>query len=251
MDIRGHKALHLFIREEEKGMTILTAHSFRNTALVFLCLSAGIVDVIGYLSLGHVFTANMTGNIVLLGIAAGSSLQLTALHSITALSGFVLGVLLAVVIGGKHEKTFWPKKAVTRIFIIELMILLLFALMTIFPYTQGAYFMLIILLSMAMGMQTAAARKLNVAGISTTVLTSTLANLFEDAAQRISYREKRKAPIQLVSLMRIGSIVFYCLGAALAAYTDRYDPFIIIWLPIFILGVIVITAGLKHFHQLK
>ncbi len=172
-------------------MTILTAHSFRNTALIFLCLSAGIVDVIGYLSLGHVFTANMTGNIVLLGIAAGSSLQLTALHSIIALSGFVLGVLLAVVVGGKHEKTFWPK-AVTRIFIIEVMILLLFALMTIFPYTQGAYFMLIILLSMAMGMQTAAARKLNVAGISTTVLTSTLANLFEDAAQRISYREKEK-----------------------------------------------------------
>ncbi|MFJ6204514.1 YoaK family protein [Bacillus pumilus] len=230
-------------------MTILTAHSFRNIALIFLCLSAGIVDVIGYLSLGHVFTANMTGNIVLLGIAAGSSLQLTALHSITALSGFVLGVLLAVVIGGKHEKTFWPK-AVTRIFIIEVMILLLFALMTIFPYTQGAYFMLIIL-SMAMGLQTAAARKLNVAGISTTVLTSTLANLFEDLAQRISHREKRKAPIQHVSFMRIGSIVFYCLGAALAAYTDAYDPFIIIWLPISILGVIVITAALKHFHQLK
>ncbi|WP_144503254.1 YoaK family protein [Bacillus pumilus] len=231
-------------------MTILTAHSFRNIALIFLCLSAGIVDVIGYLSLGHVFTANMTGNIVLLGIAAGSSLQLTALHSITALSGFVLGVLLAVVIGGKHEKTFWPK-AVTRIFIIEVIILLLFALMTIFPYTQGAYFMLIILLSMAMGLQTAAARKLNVAGISTTVLTSTLANLFEDLAQRISHREKRKAPIEHVSFMRIGSIVFYCLGAALAAYTDAFDPFIIIWLPISILGVIVITAAIKHFHQLK
>lgn len=179
-------------------MTILTAHSFRNIALIFLCLSAGIVDVIGYLSLGHVFTANMTGNIVLLGIAAGSSLQLTALHSITALSGFVLGVLLAVVIGGKHEKTFWPK-AVTRIFVIEVLILLLFALMTIFPYTQGAYFMLIILLSMAMGLQTAA-RKLNVAGISTTVLTSTLANLFEDLAQRISHREKEQLPFsRLVS----------------------------------------------------
>lgn len=43
-----------------------------------------------------------------------------------------------------------------------------------------------------MGMQTAAARKLNVAGISTTVLTSTLANLFEDAAQRISHPEKER-----------------------------------------------------------
>ncbi|MFB8734687.1 DUF1275 family protein [Bacillus sp. SL00103] len=64
---------------------------------------------------------------------------------------------------------------------------------------------------MAMGLQTTAARKLNVAGISTTVLTSTLANLF-DLAQRISHREKRKAPIEHVSFMRIGSIVFYCLG---------------------------------------
>lgn len=231
-------------------MTILTAHSFRNMALIFLCLSAGIVDVIGYLSLGHVFTANMTGNIVLLGIAAGSSLQLTAFHSIIALSGFVLGVLLAVVIGGKHEKMFWPK-AVTRIFILEVIILLLFALMTNFPYIQGAYFMLIILLSMAMGIQTTAARKLDVAGISTTVLTNTLANLFEDLVQRLSNREKRKAPIERVSLMRIGSIVFYCLGAAIAAYTDAYDPFIIIWLPICILGVMIITATFKHLSQLK
>lgn len=43
-----------------------------------------------------------------------------------------------------------------------------------------------------MGLQTAVTRKLNVAGISTTVLTSTLANLFEDLAQRISHREKEK-----------------------------------------------------------
>ncbi|MFJ5963264.1 YoaK family protein [Bacillus sp. NPDC093026] len=231
-------------------MTILTAHSFRNIALILLCLSSGIVDVIGYLSLGHVFTANMTGNIVLLGIAAGSSLQLTALHSITALSGFVLGVVLSVFIGGKYKKVFWPQ-AVTRILIIEVLILFLFAFMTMFPYIQGAYFMLIILLSMAMGMQTTAARKLNVAGISTTVLTSTLANLFENLAQRLSDREKRRALGEHVSLMQIGSIVFYCLGAAFAAFTDTYDPFEIIWLPIGILSVIVITATLKRFSQLK
>ncbi|OLP66309.1 hypothetical protein BACPU_06110 [Bacillus pumilus] len=228
----------------------MTAHSFRHIALLFLCLSTGIVDVIGYLSLGHVFTANMTGNIVLLGVAAGSSLQLTAIHSITALSGFVLGVLLAIVIGKKHKKTFWPQ-AVTRIFVMEVIILLLFALMTIIPYTQGAYFMLIILLSMAMGMQTTAARKLNVAGISTTVLTSTLAHLFEEFAQRLSNREQRKAPIEQVNWMRIGSIVLYCLGAALAAFTDAYDPFIIIWIPICLLVVIILVATLKQLNQLK
>ena len=50
----------------------------RNIMLLLLCLTAGIVDVIGYLSIGHVFTANMTGNIVLLGLSIGNSLHATA-----------------------------------------------------------------------------------------------------------------------------------------------------------------------------
>ncbi|MGE6632179.1 YoaK family protein [Bacillus sp. NPDC077027] len=231
-------------------MTFLTAHFYRHIALLLLCLSAGIVDVIGYLSLGHVFTANMTGNIVLLGIAAGGSLKLTALHSVTALGGFVLGVLIASVIGGKHEGSFWPV-AVTRIFIIEGFILLLFALMTLFPFTQGAIFMLIILLSMAMGMQTTAARKLNVDGISTTVLTNTLANLFEELAACIYDRKKRKTSFRTVNVLRISSIVFYCIGAALTTFIDAYDPYIIIWVPICILCTIIVFSKINSFSQLK
>ncbi|MFS0654855.1 YoaK family protein [Bacillus sp. 179-C3.3 HS] len=229
-------------------MTILTAHSFRNIALLFLCLSAGIVDVIGYLSLGHVFTANMTGNIVLLGMAAGSSLQLTAFHSFTALSGFVFGVILATIIGGKHKKAFWPK-AVTRIFIMEVLVLLVFALMTLLINIKGSYLMYIILLSMAMGMQTTAARKLDVAGISTTVLTNTLAHLFEDLAQRLSNREHRRAPVEKVNWLRLGSILFYCLGAAVTAFIDEVDPFLIIWLPICALVIMIITATFKYASQ--
>jgi len=43
-------------------------------ALLVLTFTTGVIDAASYLGLGHVFTANMTGNIVLLGfgIAGGS-----------------------------------------------------------------------------------------------------------------------------------------------------------------------------------
>lgn len=59
----------LQLEPHERIDTPLTAAAYRNTLLSLLCLTAGIVDVIGYLSLGHVFTANMTGNIVFIGIS--------------------------------------------------------------------------------------------------------------------------------------------------------------------------------------
>ena len=72
----------------------------RNIMLLLLCLTAGIVDVIGYLSIGHVFTANMTGNIVLLGLSIGNSLHATAVYSLIALFGFIIGVIISAAIVG-------------------------------------------------------------------------------------------------------------------------------------------------------
>ncbi|MCY8775881.1 DUF1275 family protein [Bacillus spizizenii] len=91
----------------------MTAAAYRNTLLSLLCLTAGIVDVIGYLSLGHVFTANMTGNIVLFGLAIGKSLQVTVFNSLTALIGFICGVIISTLMVGKAENTLWPS-AVTK-----------------------------------------------------------------------------------------------------------------------------------------
>ena len=42
-----------------------------NLLLALLACAAGAVDALSFLRLGDVFTANMTGNTVLLGIAVG------------------------------------------------------------------------------------------------------------------------------------------------------------------------------------
>ena len=55
--------------ESEGGPAGLSAAARRDLLLLGLTWAAGFVDAVSYLGLGNVFTANMTGNTMLLGIA--------------------------------------------------------------------------------------------------------------------------------------------------------------------------------------
>ncbi len=61
--------------------------------LVGLTVVTGLVDAVSYLALGHVFVANMTGNVVFLGFALASAPGLSAPASLAALGAFGLGAL--------------------------------------------------------------------------------------------------------------------------------------------------------------
>jgi uncharacterized membrane protein YoaK (UPF0700 family) len=67
--------------------------------LLYLFTSVtGLVDAVSYIALGHVFTANMTGNIVLLGFALAGVPGLSALRSLAALAAFLVGALIGGVL---------------------------------------------------------------------------------------------------------------------------------------------------------
>jgi uncharacterized membrane protein YoaK (UPF0700 family) len=66
----------------------------RDGLLLALMFAAGAVDAFSYLGLGRVFTANLTGNIVLMGIAVGQGNALSTIRSGLALVGFTVGVVL-------------------------------------------------------------------------------------------------------------------------------------------------------------
>src|SRR5690242_487132 len=58
--------------------------------LLTLTVVTGLVDATSYLKLGHVFVANMTGNVVFLGFGiAGAGISVWA--SLTALGSFLIG----------------------------------------------------------------------------------------------------------------------------------------------------------------
>ena len=59
--------------------------------LVTLTVVTGLVDAVSYLVLGHVFVANMTGNVVFLGFALAGAPGLSAPAALAALAAFLVG----------------------------------------------------------------------------------------------------------------------------------------------------------------
>ena len=62
-------------------------------SLTVLTVVSGLVDAVSYLGLGHVFTANMTGNVVLLGFAAAGAPGFSVVASLTSIGSFMVGAV--------------------------------------------------------------------------------------------------------------------------------------------------------------
>jgi uncharacterized membrane protein YoaK (UPF0700 family) len=150
-----------------------------------LCLTftTGLVDSFSYLVLGHVFVGNQTGNFILLGLALAGARGFSAPSQTTALISFGIGAA----IGGRlrtgrlpHRSRFLTAAAVAETVLLVLGVVLS-ALMTNPPHDGYAYG-LIFLLAVAMGIQTAAARKLAVPDLTTTTFTQLITATMIDSA---------------------------------------------------------------------
>ena len=60
-------------------------------ALLVLTITTGVIDAASYLGLGHVFTANMTGNIVFLGFGIAGGSGLPVISPLVSLAAFLIG----------------------------------------------------------------------------------------------------------------------------------------------------------------
>lgn len=209
---------------------------------MLLCMSAGIVDVIGYIHLGRVFTANMTGNIVILGMSFAHVAELSFLRAALACIGFIAGnAAAAILLSGNKAKGFWPAR-ITLILGIELVFYVIFAASSSPVMSEGLLHVLILLLSSAMGMQTTAARKLSIAGISTTVLTNNLASVIEDfvAFFRNKFGVKKTSKISGDTWLRMTAVLIYCFGALIGGVAETYMRFSAIYIPILVTVIILI-----------
>lgn len=162
-----------------------TASGDRVLTSILLGLTAvtGVVDAVSYLALG-VFTANMTGNVVLLGFAVAGAPGLSVPRSTTALAGFLLGAVLGGQIAARMSPG--PRHHWTGVaFGLEAALLL--SAMAVGAGHHGArpvdsihLYAVINLAALAMGMRSATVRKLGVPDLSTVVLTLTIADLAAD-----------------------------------------------------------------------
>jgi uncharacterized membrane protein YoaK (UPF0700 family) len=75
--------------------TISTSEGALPYILLGMTAVTGLIDAVSFLALGHVFTANMTGNVVFLAFAVAGTPGLSIARSLTALGAFMFGALLA------------------------------------------------------------------------------------------------------------------------------------------------------------
>jgi uncharacterized membrane protein YoaK (UPF0700 family) len=145
----------------------------------------GLIDAISYLALGHVFTANMTGNVVFLAFAVAGAPGLSITRSLTALIAFLIGALIGGRAATRLSELLTPSWITTALS-LESALLLAATLAAInFRDSSGSSFRLysiIVLTACAMGIRNATVRKMAIPDLTTTVLTLTITGLAADSS---------------------------------------------------------------------
>ena len=228
--------------------------------LLVLTVVTGVVDAVSILALGRVFVANMTGNVVFGAFAVVGAPGFSLAASLFALGGFLGGAYLG---GALISRFGHDRGALLRAGTAAELVLAGFAVIVAAtsgdPGTShgtiglsGSAFAaaytdaIAALLAAAMGVQNAAARRLAVPDMTTTVLTMTLTGLGADVravfggaahgAARMSARAALGRRLLAVAAMIVGAVC----GSALAL---RVSPLSALILAIALLAAVAIAAA--------
>ena len=176
--------------------------------LLVLTGVTGLVDAVSYLKLGHVFVANMTGNVVFLGFAVADAADFSIPASLLAIAAFMAGALVGGRIGsraGQHRGRLLAMATYLQIALVGAALAVSMAGFD--PEGALAQYSLIALLALAMGVQNAAARRLAVPDLTTTVLTLTLTGLAADSRLAGGKNPHPGRRLQATAVMFLGAAV--------------------------------------------
>ena len=192
--------------------------------LVSMTLVTGLVDAFSYLVLGHVFVANMTGNVVFLGFALAGAPGFSIPASLTAMVSFAAGALLGGRLGARHRDhraRLHSSAAAAQAAFLAAAVILAVAAGSV-P-TAGYRYALIATLAICMGIQNAAARTLAVPDLTTTVLTLTITGIAADSVLAGGSGSKARPRLVPIATMLVGALI----GAVLVRQAQIYDPLVI------------------------
>lgn len=199
----------------------LLAHPRSLALLLVLTFSTGVADAVGYLGLDRVFTGNMTGNVVILGMGAAGADDLPVLGPVCALAAFMAGAA----VGGRcvrgHDAG-WGR----RVSLLMLAVAALLAVTAVYAAVEprvgsegtGASAPTVAVaavVAVAMGLQAALARHVAVKDVTTVVVTSTITGLAADSW--LGARTGQPWARRLLAILLIAA------GAAVGALLLRVD----------------------------
>jgi uncharacterized membrane protein YoaK (UPF0700 family) len=230
------------------------------TALAaMLTFVAGFVDLVGYVALYHVFTANMTGNTIAIGRGLFENDIGVALRRGFAIPMFVLGLLASRLC--VHVATRRRVRSIAGwLFAAEALLLAAFVVLGHGMPSDAAieqtplYYLLVALPAFAMGLQNATLTHFGPLSVRTTHVTGNLAKFADAFAQylvwlhariAVTHRlpllaESHQEPSFRKSLLLAGVFLCYLAGAIIGAWL--YSRFRLLALIVPIAGLVAIVA---------
>jgi uncharacterized membrane protein YoaK (UPF0700 family) len=186
-------------------------------ALSLLTLVTGLVDAACYLGLGRVFTANQTGNVVLLAFGAARAQGLPVLAPTVSLVVFLVGAaaggrLASRLAGPAGAEVPAPvrRRWVTIALLAELLLVVVAGVVAVgLPVGGGGArrYVVIGLLAAGLGLQNATVRRLAVPDVTTTVLTMTLTGLAAESWLAGGRNPRAGGRVAAVGLIAAGALV--------------------------------------------
>jgi uncharacterized membrane protein YoaK (UPF0700 family) len=204
-------------------------------ALLLLTFTTGLIDAVSVLVLGHVFVANMTGNVVFLGFWFASHTVVDLTAAVVAFTCFLLGAI----VGGRLVRHLGGN---VRVWIatalgVEIVLLVVLAILCgagVLHYHDDTKLVVIAGLATAFGVQHSTARQFGIQELTTTVLTSTIVGIGVDSKLAGGSGARQRLRIAVVATMCFGALV----GATLTRFTVA---------PILALGAVVVTVSAALF----
>jgi uncharacterized membrane protein YoaK (UPF0700 family) len=207
-----------------------SAFTYVDTILLLTAFAAGTVDVISFATLGGVFASAMTGNFALLAYYVAQSDAQSAMGSVVALSGFVLGCALGVL----QRRSRAQGQALNLLLATESGLLLFFALYAMWtPHVAHAPsdHLQILLLAAAMGVQAVIGQTIS---LTTIVFTTTLTKLVGTIADSLANGDTLGLKdVKIQSAV----VVAYLFGALIAGTLTVHKVDAVVLLPFIVVAL--------------
>jgi uncharacterized membrane protein YoaK (UPF0700 family) len=232
------------------------------TALTLTAIG-GFVDAVGYIALFQIFTANMSGNSVHIGITLGdlnfSNLPRPACAIVAFVAGMTLTRIAITIAARKGIQRF-----ATYTLALEALLLALFARTTpamemgqVVDLHSALYFSLVALLAFAMGVQTATLTHVGAMTVYTTFVTGTLTKFSESLTRALfwCYDQAAQSRRRMFDIVRLApkqrdmretaflAAVWNCylVGATLGTFSKGRWELRSLYLPVAVLVVIIVV----------
>ncbi|KFI82942.1 YoaK family protein [Bifidobacterium psychraerophilum] len=185
--------------------------------MIVATFATGIIDAVGYLGFDKIFTANMTGNVIVLGMGLAGNDELPVMGPLIALAAFFIGALLCGRLLRNAEGG-WSRP-VRRFFLVEAIILLCAGLILLrvrLEPDSSVLYIFTFIVACVLGGQASAARKVGVKDVTTVVVTSTITGLASDSrmAGGAGQRSARKiaAVASIIAGATVGGLLHRIVG---------------------------------------